>query len=145
MHKAPGLTDVQVGSYVFMDCQYMEIGSEGNDQVFTDFAPSLTVVTTVLNTYFPGSLTTDAGAKALTLNKPGPWVIGEKGFTYNAGSDEFGVIRYEAANRAHTVGDKLELIVPHCDPVVNEYDQVFATRNDVVEAVWPIAARGRSQ
>jgi D-serine deaminase-like pyridoxal phosphate-dependent protein len=145
MHKAPGLTDVQVGSYVFMDCQYMEIGSEGNDQVFTDFAPSLTVVTTVLNTYFPGSLTTDAGAKALTLNKPGPWVIGEKGFAYNAGSDEFGVIRYEAANRAYKVGDKLELIVPHCDPVVNEYDQVFATRNERVEAVWPIAARGRSQ
>jgi D-serine deaminase-like pyridoxal phosphate-dependent protein len=145
MHKAPGVTDVQVGSYVFMDCQYIEIGSENGDEVFGDFAPSLTVVTTVLNTYFPGSLTTDAGAKALTLNKPGPWVVGEKGFTYNAGSDEFGVIRYETAARSYTVGDRLELIVPHCDPVVNEYDQIYATRKDRVEAVWAIAARGRSQ
>ena len=91
MPKVAGVTDVQVGSYVFMDCQYIEIGGESDDEVFGDFAPSLTVMTTVLNTYFPGSLTTDAGAKALTLNKPGPWVIGEKGFAYNAGSDEFGV------------------------------------------------------
>jgi D-serine deaminase-like pyridoxal phosphate-dependent protein len=145
MHRARGLTDVQVGSYVFMDCQYIEIGSDTDEEVFGDFTPSLTVLATVLNTYFPGSLTTDAGAKALTLNKPGPWVIGEKGFTYNAGSDEFGVIRYDSASRDYKVGDKLELIVPHCDPVINEYDHVFATRNDRVEAVWPIAARGCSQ
>jgi D-serine deaminase-like pyridoxal phosphate-dependent protein len=143
--RAAGVTDVQVGSYVFMDCQYIEIGGETSDEVYSDFAPSLTVVTTVLNTYFPKSITTDAGAKALTLNRPGPWVIGERDFTYNAGSDEFGVIRYEAAQRTYKVGDKLELIVPHCDPVVNLYDQMYAVRNDRVEAVWPIAARGKSQ
>ena len=143
--RAGGVTDVQVGSYVFMDCQYLEIGGERNDQVYDDFTPSLTVVTTVLNTYFPKSITTDAGAKALTLNRPGPWVIGEREFSYNAGSDEFGVIRYETAQRSYAVGDKLELIVPHCDPVVNEYDQLYAIRKDRVEAVWPIAARGKSQ
>ena len=103
------------------------------------------MLTTVLNNRFPGRLTTDAGAKALTLNKPGPWVVGEKSFTYNAGSDEFGVIRYETAQRSYKVCDKMELIVPHCDPVVNEYDQMYAIRGDKVEAVWPIAARGHSQ
>jgi D-serine deaminase-like pyridoxal phosphate-dependent protein len=143
--RAGGITDVQVGSYIFMDCQYIEIGGERNEQVYDDFQPSLTVVTTVLNAYFPKSLTTDAGAKALTLNRPGPWVVGEREFSYNAGSDEFGVIRYETAQRSYAVGDKLELIVPHCDPVVNEYDQLYAIRNDRVEAVWPIAARGKSQ
>ncbi len=143
--RANGLTDVQVGSYVFMDCQYIEIGGETSEEVYNDFTPSLTVVTTVLNTYFPKSITTDAGAKALTLNRPGPWVVGERDFTYNAGSDEFGVIRYETAQRSYAVGDKLELIVPHCDPVVNEYDQLYAIRNDRVEAVWPISARGKSQ
>ena len=118
--RASGVTDVQVGSYIFMDCQYLEIGGESNEQVYDDFLPSLTVVTTVLNTYFAKSITTDAGAKALTLNRPGPWVIGEREFSYNAGSDEFGVIRYETATRSYAVGDKLELIVPHCDPVVND-------------------------
>jgi 3-hydroxy-D-aspartate aldolase len=145
MHKATGVTDVQVGSYLFMDCQYIEIGSETNAEVFDDFKPSLTVMSTVLNTYFPNSITTDAGAKALTLNKPGPWVVGEKSFVYSATSDEFGVIKYETSGRGYKVGDKLEVIVPHCDPVVNEYDQIHAIRKDRVEAVWPIAARGRSQ
>jgi D-serine deaminase-like pyridoxal phosphate-dependent protein len=142
---SPRITDVQVGSYIFMDCQYLEIGGESNDEIYTDFASSLTVLTTVLNTYFEKSITTDAGAKALTLNKPGPWVIGEKGFAYNAGSDEFGVITYEKAEKTYKVGDKLEVIAPHCDPVVNEYDQMYAIRKDRVEAVWPILARGHSQ
>lgn len=143
--KVPGMTDLQVGSYIFMDCQYLEIGGEDNDEVYTDFAPSLTVMATVMNTYFPGRITTDAGAKALTLNKPGPIVIGENGFQYDQGSDEFGVIQYEKANKSYKVGDRLELIVPHCDPAVNEYDQIFGIRHDRVELIWPIAARGHSQ
>jgi 3-hydroxy-D-aspartate aldolase len=139
------VTDVQAGSFIFMDCQYLEIGGESNDARFTDFAPSLTVLTTVLNTYFEKALTTDAGAKALTINTPGPWVIGENGFVYDAGSDEFGMITYETAARQYRVGDRLELIPSHCDPTVNEYDRVYAIRNDRVEAVWPILARGCSQ
>jgi D-serine deaminase-like pyridoxal phosphate-dependent protein len=144
MTAVPGFTDVQAGSYVFMDAQYLEIGNAKGD-IFTDFAPSLTVMTTVLNAYFPNQLTTDAGAKALTLNKPNPIVIGEPGFRYTAGSDEFGSIRYDTANRTYKVGDKLELIVPHCDPVVNEYDVFYGVRNDRVETVWPVTARGKSQ
>ena len=145
MTRVPGVTDVQVGSYIFMDAQYLVIGGETSDELFSDFAPSLTVMTTVLNAYFPGRLTTDAGAKALTINKPDPIVVGENGFSYNAGSDEFGVIRYETATKAYTVGDRLEVIVPHCDPAVNEYDRMFGIRKDRVEVVWPIAARGCSQ
>lgn len=145
MTKVPGFTDLQVGSYIFMDCQYLEIGGEENEDLYTDFAPSLTVMTTVLNNYFPNRLTTDAGQKALTLNQPGPIVIGEKGFRYSAGSDEFGSIQYETSSKAYTVGEKLELIVPHCDPAVNEYDQIYGTRKDRVEVVWPISARGHSQ
>ena len=144
MTKLPGYTDIQVGSYVFMDTQYLDIGNENGD-VFTDFAPSLTVLTTVVNTYFPKRMTTDAGTKALTLNKPDPIVIGEPGFRYTAGSDEFGSIQYETANKTYKVGDKLELINPHCDPVVNLYDVFYGVRNDKVEAVWPVTARGKSQ
>ncbi|HEY7288232.1 MAG TPA: DSD1 family PLP-dependent enzyme [Vicinamibacterales bacterium] len=145
MTKVPGFTDVQAGSYIFMDAQYLEIGGEENEEIFTDFVPSLTVMATVLNNYFPNHLTTDAGAKALTLNQPPAIVIGEPSFKYNAGSDEFGVIQFEKANRTYAVGDRLELIVPHCDPAVNEYDQIYGTRGDRVEVVWPIAARGHSQ
>src|SRR5687768_13736029 len=59
-HLTPGFSDIQVGSYIFMDMQYLAIGSEDGDPVYKDFAPSLTVVATVMNNRFPGRLTTDA-------------------------------------------------------------------------------------
>ena len=75
----PGFTDVQVGSYIFMDMQYIAIGNADGQPVYDDFEPSLTVLATVVNNRFPGRLTTDAGAKALTLNVPRAGVIGEPG------------------------------------------------------------------
>ena len=144
-HETPGLTDVQVGSYVFMDAQYLGIGGAEDPDVYTDFEPALTVLTTVLNAQYEGRATTDAGAKANTINRPWPIVAGESGMTFTSGSDEFGTIRYEAnASRVYAVGDKLELIVSHCDPVVNLYDQLYGVRGDTVEVVWPIAGRGKS-
>ena len=143
-HETAGLTDVQVGSYVFMDAQYLSIGGASNADVYADFQPSLTILTTVLNAQYEGRATTDAGAKACTINQPWPNIKGETGMIYRSGSDEFGSIRYEDPSRTYSVGDKLELIVSHCDPVVNLYDQTYAVRRDTVEAVWPIAARGMS-
>lgn len=144
-HETSGLTDVQVGSYVFMDAQYLAIGGAEDPEVYTDFETALTVLTTVLNAQYAGRATTDAGAKANTINRPWPVIAGETGMTYTAGSDEFGTIRYEAnASRVYAVGDKLELIVSHCDPVVNLYDQLYGVRGDTVEVVWPIAGRGKS-
>ena len=144
-HETPGMTDVQVGSYVFMDAQYLGIGGEEDDEVYSDFAPALTVLATVLNAQYEGRATTDAGAKANTINRPWPIVAGETGMSYTSGSDEFGTIRYEDnASRTYRVGDKLELIVSHCDPVVNLYDQLYGVRGDRVEVVWPIAGRGMS-
>jgi D-serine deaminase-like pyridoxal phosphate-dependent protein len=43
------------------------------------------------------------------------------------------------------VGDRVAFIPPHVDPTVNLYDVIHAVRGDVVEAIWPIAARGKSQ
>jgi len=144
-HETKGMTDVQVGSYVFMDAQYIAIGGIEDAEVYSDFATSLTVMTTVLNDQFEGRATSDAGAKACTINQPWPIVKGESGMTYRSGSDEFGTITYgDDPSRNYKVGDKLEVIVSHCDPVVNLYDQMYAIRGDVVEAVWPISARGMS-
>ncbi len=144
-HQTPGFTDVQVGSYVFMDAQYIDIGGEDDSAVYRDFQPALTILATVVNAQYEGRATTDAGAKACTINRPWSIVKGETGMRYSSGSDEFGTITYEEnASRAYRAGEKLELIVSHCDPVVNLYDQMYAVRSGLVEAIWPIAARGRS-
>lgn len=145
MHEVPGFTDVQVGSYLFMDCQYMAIGGAKNETLFDDFAPSLTVMATVINAYYPGRLITDSGSKAFTLNQPNGFVLGEPGFDYSARGDEYGFITYERANKTYKVGDKLEVIVPHCDPAVDLYDFMYGIRNGKVESILPILARGKSQ
>jgi D-serine deaminase-like pyridoxal phosphate-dependent protein len=64
--------------------------------------------------------------------------------SYTSGSDEFGTLRYDDPSRVYRTGDKLEVIVSHCDPTVNLYDQMYAVRGDRVEAIWRIAARGMS-
>jgi len=144
-HQTRGLTDIQVGSYVFMDAQYLGIGGADNIEHFTDFEPALTILTTVLNDQYAGRCTTDAGAKACTINQPWAIIKGESGISYSSGSDEFGTVRYEEnASRTYKVAEKIELIVSHCDPVVNLYDHMYAIRNNQVEAIWPIAARGMS-
>ena len=145
MAQFPGFTDVQVGSYLFMDRQYMVIGGVNNENEYDDFVPSLTVITTIINNNHPGRLITDSGAKSLTINRPTAMVIGEPGFSYSAGSDEYGTITFEESSRSYKVGDKLEVIIPHCDPVINLYDVIFGIRNDKVESVLPILARGKSQ
>jgi D-serine deaminase-like pyridoxal phosphate-dependent protein len=145
MGDIPGFTDVQVGSYLFMDCQYMDIGGVDNKEVFDDFDPSLTLMCTVVNANHPKRLITDAGTKAVTLNKPAARVIGESDFSYNAGSDEYGTITFSQANKDYKVGDYLEMIVPHCDPIVNLYDRIYGIRNEKVESIIPVLARGMSQ
>ena len=40
------------------------------------------------------------------------------------------------------LGDKLLLVPGHCDPTVNLYDWYVCVRGGIVEALWPISARG---
>ena len=95
-HQTPGFTDVQVGSYVFMDAQYIEIGGADDLEVYSDFRPALTILTTVLNAQYEGRATTDAGAKACTINRPWAIVKGERGMSYTSG---LGRVRNDSLRR----------------------------------------------
>ena len=43
---------------------------------------------------------------------------------------------------APALGGKLLLAPGHCDPTVNLYDWFVCARRGVVEALWPVSARG---
>ena len=70
---------------------------------------------------------------------------GIQGSTYAWAGDEHGRLDMRHVSRRLKVGDRVECGAPHCDPTVNLYDEIHALRGDEVEAVWPIAARGKSQ
>jgi len=134
----PGMTELQVGSYVFMDIEYRDIGGK-DGLVYRDFSHSLTVLSTVVSKSHADLATVDAGLKAFATDRqfgPEPKDVG--GVTYRFGGDEHGILALAQPSREIRLGDKLEFLVPHCDPNVNLYDRVFCTRGDRVETIWPI-------
>ena len=140
----PGLTELQPGSFVFMDMEYGMIGGPDGSE-YRDFKNSLTVVTTVVSRP-AGMAIVDGGYKAFSTDRPfTPRAVGIDGVTYGWAGDEHGRLDMTSASRELRVGDRVEFIPPHIDPTVNLYDSIYALRGDRVEAVWPIAARGKSQ
>src|SRR5262249_51067974 len=137
-----GVTELQVGSYVFMDVDYRRIGGKDGQAVYGDFRPSLTVLTTVGSSAHPDRGTVDAGTKALDTTVPWPGQAPHNpGLSYRPAGDEFGVVTAEGGAELPRLADRLEFIVPHCDPTTNLHDRIYAMREDRVEAVWPLAAR----
>ena len=140
----PGITELQPGSFVFMDMEYGMIGGPDGSE-YRDFKNSLTVVTTVVSRP-AGMAIVDGGYKAFSTDRPfTPQPVGIDGVTYGWAGDEHGRLDVTNASRDLKVGDRVEFIPPHIDPTVNLYDSIYALRGDRVEAVWPIAARGKSQ
>ena len=140
----PGMTELQPGSFIFMDLDYEQIGGPDGDR-YRDFKHALTVITTVVSTP-PGFAIVDGGYKAFSTDRPfTPRPIDLPGVPYGWAGDEHGRLDLSSSPSRLKVGDRVEFIPPHCDPTVNLYDQIYAMRGDRVEAVWPIAARGKSQ
>jgi 3-hydroxy-D-aspartate aldolase len=126
-----------------MDSHYSSIGGPNNAE-FTDFGNSLSVLTTVISHPSKGRAITDGGNKALSTDESMPVPKGLTGIAYWPGGDEYGILSLKKPNRDLNVGDKVEFIPGHCDTTVNLYNFFFGVRNGVVEAVWPIEGRGRT-
>lgn len=137
-----GMTEMQVGSYVFMDVDYRRIGGKAGS-IYNDFQPALTVLGTVISKNYDDRATLDAGLKAFaTDRKFGPEITGITGVDYRFGGDEHGILTITEPSRPVKLGDKFRLIVPHCDPNVNLYDRAYCVRGENVVEVWKIGARG---
>ena len=131
--------EIQPGSYVFMDRDYAR--NEGAPPL-PRFAHSLFVLTTVMGRQQADAAIVDAGLKASSVDSGMPGVWERPGLTYTHASDEHGWVEIAAGAAAPGLGDKLLLVPGHCDPTVNLYDWYVCVRGGVVEALWPITARG---
>jgi 3-hydroxy-D-aspartate aldolase len=140
-----GLTELQSGSYCVMDLDYRLIGSQSG-AAYDDFEMALTVLTTVISVPSDGMAMVDGGLKAFSTDKPFvPEAVEWPGVEYSWAGDEHGRLTVTEPGRLPRLGDRIEFFPPHCDPTINLYDRIYAMRGDTVEAVWDIAARGRSQ
>ena len=137
-------TELQVGSYVFMDRQYAEcaLRAEGPPP----FETSLMIDARVISANHPQLSTVDAGLKAMATEAgPPPILAGApEGSSYRFMGDEHGAIVPPRGIAPPKLGERLTLGAPHCDPTVNLYEAYHVVRGDTLEAIWPVTARGRS-
>jgi len=128
-------TEIQAGSYAFMDADYAA------NQDPPPFQHALFVLATVMSRAVPGVAVVDAGHKAVAIDSGMPLVWQRPGLRYVGASDEHGklVIGDDAAPK---LGEKLRLVPGHCDPTVDRHDWYVGVRNGQVECLWPVAARG---
>lgn len=131
------LTELQVGSYVFMDREYNDCEFDGGA-----FETALMVDARVISANSPGLVTVDAGLKAFATDAGPPTLAGADGNArYRFMGDEHGAI---TGSDLPGLGARVTLTTPHCDPTVNLYDAYHVVRGDMLVAIWAVTARGRS-
>jgi D-serine deaminase-like pyridoxal phosphate-dependent protein len=133
----PGMTELQVGSYITMDRQYREEVAE------IDFEYGLTVLSTVVHVRGSDHAICDAGLKTMTQDFGMPLVIDPPGWELTGLSEEHGHLRRVDGPPLH-VGAKVEIVPNHGCTTINLHDFYQVVREGVLEAVWPVAARGRT-
>lgn len=134
-------TEVQPGSYVFMDADYGRNEWPGALR----FEQSLFVASAVMSRTRPGRVILDAGLKSLAVDSGLPRIHHADGLDYIAANDEHGIVTVSGDVQAPELGELVLLVPGHCDPTLNLHDELIGFRNRAVECVWPVAARGLSR
>lgn len=131
--------EIQPGSYVFMDADYAR-----NEWAapLPAFRHSLFVLATVMSRPGPDRAVVDAGHKSASVDSGMPTVWQRPGVSYGRPSDEHGVLQSSGGAPLPALGERVLLVPGHCDPTVNLHDWYVCVRGGVVEALWPVSARG---
>ena len=138
------LTDLQVGSYVFMDQEYRLIGSQQHE-FFEDFDVSLTVACSTISQPRSGAITVDGGYKSFASETVEPVALDIPGSRFKFAGDEHGVLLLQKGEQEVELGTVHQFITPHCDPTVNLHDNYWVQKEDgLIYSCWPITSRGCS-
>lgn len=137
--ETKGLTELQAGSYVFMDTLYRVIGGKEDPHEYDDFGMALTVISTVISTRHPKQCTIDAGNKALL--KPTDAVKGRPEVKVENQGAEYGLLKWEDTDRGFKLGERVELYPSNLDNSTAVYDRYYVARGEQIVDVWPIMGR----
>ena len=138
-------TELQVGSYVFMDDQYRACALTAKEGE-VPFETSLLIDTRVISVNSPGLVTVDAGIKSMATDAKPPLIAAgtAEGTVYFFMGDEQGALVHPAGELP-ALDAIVSLNAPHCDPTVNLYDTYHVVSGNTLVDLWPVSARGRSR
>ena len=134
------VTEVQPGSFIFMDVDYEQT-------VGVPYEPALTALATVISRPAADRVVIDAGLKTLSNDSGPARLAGRSAWSYQHAGDEHGILTIDRAAGAYElrVGDRVALVPSHIDTTVNLHDVIYPHRNGDLEAAWVVAARGKVQ
>jgi D-serine deaminase-like pyridoxal phosphate-dependent protein len=138
--ETKALTELQAGSFVFMDTLYRRIGGKDDVEVYKDFGNALTVMTTVISKRHPGQCTIDCGNKALL--RPTDEVKGRPEVKVENQGAEYGILKWTDTGRDFKLGERVELYPSNLDMSTNVYDRYYIARGEQIVDIWPIMGRG---
>lgn len=129
--RNPAVTELQAGSYVFMDAFH------GN--MVPGFEVSLTVLTSVMARH-GDTVIFDAGRKSIGIDFVSPPI---QGYAYQARyyAEEHALFDTDPGFRAEP-GDRMRLICGYAPTTVNLHDVMFAVEGDHVVDAWAVFPRG---
>lgn len=105
------------------------------------FDEAVSVSTRVVSVPEPGRAILDAGQKSVGRDFGDPIPLGYENCTVSAGSAEHGIMAFPA-REATAIGDWLRLRPADMATAFALHDFVYAVRDGLLEAVWPVTARG---
>jgi len=127
----PGITEVQVGSYLLMDTRYMNLGAP--------FCRAISMLATVISKRDPGHAVLDCGVKAISSERGLPELKGVPSAKLAALHAEHALIDIHSdSSSGFEVGKKLEVWVQYSDATVNLHSRMYGVRNGEVEEVFRI-------
>jgi 3-hydroxy-D-aspartate aldolase len=131
-------TEIQPGSYLFMDRAY------GRLDTGLPLRQALTVASRVVSRRRPDRAILDAGTKALATDAGPAAVLGREGIVHAFMGDEHSVLTGASADLP-PIDTIVPLVPPHCDPTVNLYDAFLVLEGRRLADIWPIDGRRSSR
>lgn len=140
--KSGLFTELQCGSYAFMDADYGRVRNAGGGRLDLQWGNALYVLASVMSAPTFGRAVCDAGHKSVAIDSGLPVPKDLPQVKYVSASDEHGTL--DDPGGSLKVGDRVWLVPGHCDPTCNLHDWYVGVRGGVVETVWPVTARGKA-
>jgi D-serine deaminase-like pyridoxal phosphate-dependent protein len=129
--RNPEVTELQAGSYAFMDATHAKLVSA--------FEVSLTVIATVVARH-GDTVILDAGRKSVGIDYALPPMLGHD-YVPRFYAEEHALFDVDDRFGA-SVGDRVQLVSGYAPTTVNLHDVIFGVSGGQVTDVWPVFPRG---
>jgi D-serine deaminase-like pyridoxal phosphate-dependent protein len=137
----PMLTEYRAGTYIYNDVMQVTAGAATWDDC------AMTVRATIVSRPTETRAVFDAGSKVMTYEqyyaKGYGRVVEYPDAEVTGFSEEHGILDLSKCTKKPQIGEVVSIIPNHCCVVTNMMDEVYAARKGIVEAVYPVAARGK--